>query len=150
MNNRWLDYFLKRALLTSSMSRDPSTKVGAVLVNQALKQEISSGYNGFPRKTIDQPSYYEDRTIKYPRIVHAEANAIAAAARLGIHTDGCWLFCTHMPCSQCAGLVINAGIIKVITILDAHTGNNDAWCFDHSARLFQEASIPVLKHQIGV
>jgi dCMP deaminase len=75
--------------------------------------QLSGGYNGFPRGVVDDVRLYE-RDIKLKIIVHAEANAIAAAARNGYSVKGATAFITHPPCVQCASLLIQAGITKVV------------------------------------
>jgi dCMP deaminase len=72
------------------------------------------GYNGFPRGVKDYETRYNDRDIKYRLVVHAEANAILAAARVGTPLEGCTLYCTFHPCSGCAKLIVQAGIRDVV------------------------------------
>lgn len=110
----WEAHFLAHAALWASRSKDPSTKVGAVVVDPKHRTILSAGYNGFPRGVVDCVELYEDKAAKYPRIVHAEANAVANAALNGACLDGGVLYVTHPPCPDCAGLVINAGIKHVI------------------------------------
>ena len=121
LNPSFLEHLIKEAYLWSSRSKDPSTKVGAT----ALKQDIvvSQGYNGFPRNIEDEFDLLNTREEKYPRIVHAEMNVIANAAKLGISLQGCTLICTHHPCARCAGVIINTGITRVI--FDYTTFTND-------------------------
>lgn len=110
----WDLRFLKLAEYISAWSKDGSTKVGSIIVDTD-KNVRAIGYNGFPRGIEDTDERLTNRDIKYPLIVHAERNAIASCARLGIRTEGCTLVCTHFPCSVCAGEIINAGIKKVVT-----------------------------------
>ena len=77
MNTDWDKRFLELASVVGSWSKDPSTKVGAVIVNEN-KQIVSMGYNGFPRGVRDDYRL-ENRETKYNLIVHAEANAIIHA-----------------------------------------------------------------------
>ena len=109
---RWLDYFLKIARTVAEQSKDPSTKVGAVIVSPD-KQIISTGYNGFPVGVEDNKDRYEDRPTKLKMVVHAEANAICQAAKHGHCIDGCYIFCTLVPCISCAKLIIQSGIKHV-------------------------------------
>jgi len=108
----WDFRFLELAASISKWSKDPSTKVGAVIVNSD-KKIVTLGYNGFPRNVRDDHRL-ETREIKYDLIVHAEANAI-------IHARESLWDCTiytmpFMPCSKCAGLIIQAGIKRVVSI----------------------------------
>jgi len=112
LSNRWILYFLKIARAIAEQSKDPSTKVGAVIVSSD-KQIISTGYNGFPVNVDDTPERYKDRPTKLKMVVHAEANAICQAAKHGHHIDGCAIFCTLVPCIGCAKLIIQSGIKAV-------------------------------------
>ena len=78
MMNGWDRKFIEMAVLVSSWSKDPSTKVGCVIADSDHAQ-LSEGFNGFPRGIADDARLHE-REVKYRLIVHAEANAIAAAA----------------------------------------------------------------------
>lgn len=98
----------------AAMSKDPSTRVGAVLFDPAIKSIVATGYNGFPAGKPDYQSDYEDRETKYRWVIHAEMNALQAAGRNGIPTEGLTLFCTHAPCEHCMKHIINAGIDRVV------------------------------------
>ena len=105
---QWDDYFMDIAELTAKRSNVPTTKVGAILVYD--KRTISQGYNGYP---AGFPSWrVAGRDKQYE--VHAEANAIAWAARRGTSTEGCKLYTTLMPCVDCAKLLIQSGIVEVV------------------------------------
>lgn len=83
--------------------------VGAVIAKDS--RIISTGYNGVP---AGLPHCEHDGTEEScGKAVHAEANAIAFAARNGISTEGATLYVTHSPCLDCAKLIINAGISTV-------------------------------------
>jgi len=106
--------FVEIAKSVSHLSKDPSTKVGAVVLDDH-GTILSVGYNGFPRGVVDSPERYENRELKYKLIAHAEANAIAQAARVGATLYGSTLLLTALyPCSNCAKLIIQAGIKRVI------------------------------------
>jgi dCMP deaminase len=106
----WDGRFLQMADLVATWSKDPSTRVGAVIV-RPNKTIASVGFNGFPRGTYDTPHLYEDREVKYSRVVHAEVNAILHATE---RLDGCTLYSTYPTCDRCAGVVIQAGIRRVV------------------------------------
>src|SRR5690349_10218483 len=106
MNASWCIKFLDLAHHVAMWSKDPSTQVGAVIAND-MKLVVGIGYNGFPRGVDDDPRRYKDREAKYPRIVHAEVNAILNAVS---SVAGCTLYCTHYPCNECAKTIIQAGI----------------------------------------
>lgn len=109
----WDTYFSKMAALVASKSKDRSTKVGAVIVGPDNELR-SSGYNGYPRLVSDDIDGSHDRPKRLLRTVHAEANAIVAAARVGIPTKDCRIYVTHWPCAECTKLIIQAGINEVI------------------------------------
>jgi len=94
----------------AQLSKDPSTKVGAILLD-SKRRFVSAGYNGLPRGVEDKPERLMDREVKYKMIRHAEANAIAFATA---PLDGATLVVTHPCCAQCAGAAIQAGIAHVV------------------------------------
>ena len=108
---KWHKRFLELAEFISKWSKDPSSKIGAVIVDK-YNRIISTGYNGFPRDVEDTLYRYEDRDIKYKIILHAEENAISYAKR---DLSGCTLYISGLPpCAHCASLVIQSGIRKVV------------------------------------
>ena len=108
----WTKRFLELADHISQWSKDPSTKVGCVIVGP--DREIrSTGFNGFPRG-IDDDHRLDEREEKYPIICHAEENAIMHAARIGVALKGCTAYVTWMPCTRCARSLIQAGISRVV------------------------------------
>jgi dCMP deaminase len=108
--DKWDQRFLDLAAHISSWSKDPSTKVGAVIVNDK-NHIISLGYNGLPRGVDDCEARYNHRDVKYKFVCHAERNAIDNA-----HTDvtGCTIYVTLMPCNECAKSIIQRGIKRVV------------------------------------
>ena len=115
MDYKWDRRFLELARLVSTWSKDPSTGVGAVLVNDQ-KHVVGMGYNGFAAGVIDSPERYNDRPTKYKMVVHAEQNAIIQA---GHRARGSILY-VYPPfgspniCHDCAKLAIQAGIACVM------------------------------------
>jgi dCMP deaminase len=103
-------HFMRIAFLTAhNLSKDPRTKVGAVIVTPDGRQ-LSTGYNGFPAGAEELPQHWETEE-KYERVIHAEENAIINAP---FDTKGCTLYCTLQPCYKCLGRIINAGIKRVV------------------------------------
>ena len=98
----------------SKWSKDPSTKVGSVIVgNQG--QVLSQGYNGFPRGLDDSEDLYNNREVKYDRTVHAEMNAIYNATRSGASLDNSTMYVYGLPiCHECAKGIIQVGIRNVV------------------------------------
>lgn len=128
---------LDLAFHISAWSKDPSTKVGAVIVRPD-NSIVSTGYNGFPRKLSDEPALYENREIKYSRTVHGEINAMLAA---GERLYGYTLYTVpFMPCAPCALLVIQSGITRVVC--PAPTDEQERrWTFKDARSLFREAGV---------
>ena len=113
MSEKWDRRFLELASHISTWSKDPSTKVGCVVVGE--DREIrSTGFNGFPRGIEDDTERLEDRAQKYPLICHAEENAIMHAARIGISLKGNTAYVTWPPCTRCTRSLIQAGISEVV------------------------------------
>lgn len=111
MTTKWERRFMRMAELVATWSKDPSTQVGCVIVDSE-RRVLSHGYNGFPRGVYDDRERYMNRAQKYPRIVHAEANAIMNSRNLD-DLVGARMFVTLPPCCECAKLIIQAGILDV-------------------------------------
>ena len=137
----WDESFLALAHHIAQWSKDPSTKVGAVIV-RPNRTIASVGYNGFPRGVNDSDERYNDRPTKYAMTVHAEANAILSAN--GATLLGCTLYVTPLhPCSSCAALIIQSGITRVVA---QRLHNPDHWkdSFAHARAMFDEAGVEVV------
>jgi dCMP deaminase len=154
MTPRWDNHFLDMALLQASMSKDPNTRVGAVIVGPD-REVRSTGFNGFPRLICDSPERLGDRDTKLRLIVHAEMNAVLAAARVGVPMQGCTLYLaatddTGMvwggpPCCRCTVELIQAGITEIVSRPAKPAGVSWKWREDtEMARgLLDEAGIPL-------
>lgn len=119
-------------------SKDPSTKVGAVIVDRE-RRVISLGYNGFPRRVHDLEERYSTRELKYELIVHAEANALLTSPS---SVMGCTLYTTPLPtCARCAGLVIQAGIARVVSMTRSDSNINWATSCDLASQMYEEAGV---------
>lgn len=94
----------------AKLSKDPSTKVGAVIFDDK-RRLVSAGYNGFARGVQDKASRLNDRDTKLKLTLHAEKNAILFATA---PLEGCTIVVTHPCCAQCAAQIIQAGIKHVI------------------------------------
>jgi dCMP deaminase len=108
----WDAYFMELAEKVASRSKDPSTKVGCVVVTED-RVIATTGYNGLPRGVGDLPERME-RPAKYLWTAHAECNAVAQAARVGARLKNGTAYVTHEPCARCAQMLVQAGIIKVV------------------------------------
>lgn len=111
MSTKWDKRFLRLAREVSSWSKDPSTKVGAIIVDSD-RQVVSMGYNGFPYCFDDCEKSYLDRSIKLDRIIHGEMNAVMNAKR---SVRGCTLYTwPFMTCDRCAVHMLQAGIERFV------------------------------------
>lgn len=138
---KWDNRFLDMAKLVSTWSKDPSTQVGAVIVDND-NRVISLGYNGFPKKILDN-GRLENRDQKYNIVVHAEANALLFANK---SVSGCTLYTyPFQPCSRCASLIIQSGIKRVVTIRN----NDERWIenFKLAKALLRESGIKLDQYQ---
>lgn len=135
----WNRRFMDLAEHVASWSKDPSTKVGAVIVNDT-KQVLSMGYNGFPRGIHDCAERYSDRTTKLKFVAHAERNALDNAF---INVEGATLYSTLYPCNDCAKGIIQRGIRCVVTNIPDQS-KAERFNFDASEIMFNEAGIDVV------
>ena len=120
----WEEYFMGVAVLSSMRSKDPSTQVGACIVN-AEKRIVGIGYNGLPQG-CDDKEFPWDRdgefiNTKYPYVVHAEPNAILNSTT---SLKGCTLYVTLFPCHECTKLIIQSGITKIIYMDSKYEGTD--------------------------
>lgn len=143
--DKWDRRFLELAKMISSWSKDPSTGVGAVIVNDQ-KQVVGMGFNGFARGVIDDPERYNNRPLKYKMVVHAEQNAIiqagkdAIGGKLYVYPS----FWHPNICHDCAKLAIQAGIACVVGYkADPDNPRIANWkeSIELSGQMFKEAGI---------
>lgn len=115
-------------------SKDPSTKVGAVIVG-TKPNLVCFGYNGFPPGIEDNNERLNNRELKYPRVVHAERNALDNCT-FEPHT----LFVTKYPCHECAKSIITKRI-EVVYAPDYNRDSNDRWSESNklAEELFKES-----------
>ena len=106
------EMYLNIAKEVGLKSRDEVYKVGAVLIDSSSNNFITFGYNGTPTGDCNE-TREKDGTTK-PTVVHAETNAICAAAKHGKATKGAILYTTISPCFECSRYIIQAGIKEVI------------------------------------
>lgn len=140
----WESYFMEIAALVAKRSTCLRRSVGAVIVKD--KRILSTGYNGAPsgiRHCLEVGCLREQLNVasgerhELCRGIHAEQNAIIQAAFHGVSIRDSALFCTNLPCSICAKMIINAGIRKIYY----QSGYADALSED----MLQEASIEVIQ-----
>jgi dCMP deaminase len=141
METKWQKRYLELAREVSTWSKDPSRKIGAVVVGDK-GQILSQGYNGFPRGIADSHDRYSCRSEKYKYVVHAEMNVIYNATYNGVSLDGSTLFVWGLPvCSECAKGVIQVGIKNVVMGQDGPVPDHwiDSWADTQS--MFNEAGV---------
>jgi dCMP deaminase len=141
---KWDRRFLRLAAHISEWSKDPSTRVGCVVVGP--DREIrSTGFNGFPRGIADTAERLSNRDLKYPLICHAEENAIMHAARIGVSLRGCTAYVTWPPCTRCARSLLQAGISRVFYPAGLEIPERWSEDFHLSTELFAEAGVEVTR-----
>lgn len=117
----WDNYFMEITLVVAKRSTCLRRQIGAILVRD--KHIIATGYNGAPKRLAhcaetgclrQQLGIPSGERHELCRALHAEQNAIIQAANLGIPIEGSTLYCTTAPCSLCAKMLINAGVVRVV------------------------------------
>ena len=135
----WTTYLLNLARAVATKSKDRSTKVGCVIVDSEYGV-LSTGYNGMPRGVDDDVAARHERPEKYLWVTHAEANAVAQAAKKGTSLSGATAVVTHAPCCHCMSLLIQAGVKKVA--YDGSTGTSmDPHMFKVASVMCEEAGV---------
>ena len=135
----WDEYFMGVALLASQRSKDPSTQVGACIID-GDKRIISTGYNGFPKGCSDDEfPWNRDESLgetKYNYVVHAELNAILNAG--GKNLAGSIVYVALFPCHECAKAIIQSGIKEVIYLSDKY---HDTYSVISSRKMLDAAGV---------
>lgn len=143
-NLTWDEYFMGVAALSALRSKDPSTQVGACLVDGNHKI-VSVGYNGMPRG-IDEDEipwgHGEGLESKYLYVCHAEFNAILNT-RDGPALNGCSCYVTLFPCNECAKALIQVGIKELIYRDDFH---GDQIIYQASRKLLTMAGVKIRQY----
>lgn len=144
----WEAYFMDIALLVAKRSTCLRRAVGAIVVKD--KRILSTGYNGAPagiKHCLETGCLREKLNIasgknhELCRGIHAEQNAIIQAAYHGVSIKGASLFCTNLPCSICAKMIINAGISRICYA----SGYADSM----SEEMLKEAGVDIIKIEAG-
>lgn len=141
----WDEYFMGISKLSAKRSKDPSTQVGACIVDSS-NRIVSLGYNGFPNGISDDeyPWEREGGTLdtKYAYVCHAEANAILNVR--GKDLTGCRIYVTLFPCNECAKMIIQTGI-KEVVYFDNKYANDDHTIA--SKRMLESAGVKLIKYE---
>ena len=143
----WDEYFMGIALLSSMRSKDPSTQVGACIVNSE-KRILSMGYNGMPRCCSDDEFPWDKNESaldsKYLYVCHAELNAILNCASGNVR--GCTVYTTLFPCNECAKAIIQSGIAEVVYMSDKYAESDSVLA---SKRMFATAGVKFREYNIS-
>lgn len=136
----WEEYFMGFAEHAALKSKD-ETKVGAVLIDQNMNLRATA-FNGPPRRVWEDPTRLQ-RPAKYLFTSHAEENLIASCAHHGVRTAGCSVYVTHMPCSSCARVLIQAGVEKVVYGPGQTSMPEEQ--FEAATAMFREAGVQLVR-----
>ena len=145
----WDEYFMGIALLSAKRSKDPSTPVGACIVDSKTNRILSVGYNGLPTGCSDD-DYPWDRTgeplnTKYPYVVHAEMNAILNNRIASL--EGARLYTTLFPCNECTKAMIQAGIKEVIYLSNKYPDSDQVKA---SQKMLQQTGVKLRRFTSGL
>ena len=137
----WDEYFMAIAKLSAMRSKDPSTQVGACIVDKN-NRVLSLGYNGAPNGYSDDIFPWDregnELETKYPYVVHAERNAILNYRGSRKDFEGAKIYVDLFPCNECAKEIIQAGISEVIYLSDKYANTNSVIA---SKRLFDACGV---------
>lgn len=137
----WDEYFMAIAKLSAMRSKDPSTQVGACIVDKN-NRILSIGYNGAPNGYNDDIFPWDregnELETKYPYVVHAERNAILNYRGSRKDFEGAKIYVDLFPCNECAKEIIQAGISEVIYLSDKYANTNSVIA---SKRLFDACGV---------
>lgn len=141
----WDEYFMGVALLAAQRSKDPSTQVGACIVDNS-NRILSTGYNGFPHGCSDDDfPWNRDSSLgetKYPYVVHAELNSILNAS--GKSLFNAKIYVALFPCNECAKAIIQSGIKEVIYLSDKYHDTPETQA---SRRMLNSAGVKLTRLQ---
>ncbi|HOZ02447.1 MAG TPA: dCMP deaminase family protein [Bacilli bacterium] len=141
----WDEYFMGIAQLSSLRSKDPSTQVGACIVDDD-KKVVSIGYNGMPRHIDDcQLSWEKGEGLnnKYLYVCHAEMNAILNT-RNGSALRGCTLYVSLFPCNECAKAIIQVGIKEIVYVSNKY---KDSFAVQASMKMLNLAGVKIRQYE---
>lgn len=145
MTESWTQRWMDLARLVATWSKDKSRQVGAVIVDErdGRNDQVSMGWNGFPRGVNDSVPTRHLRPEKYKWTEHAERNAIYNAAAKGYALHGCSIYLPWYPCADCARAIIQSGLAKVIAV--EPDWNDPQYCDDFNlvCVMFEEAGVSV-------
>lgn len=136
----WDARFLSLATFVANYSKDPSTKIGAVVVGETPNL-VAIGWNGFPPGVADSSDRLNDRETKYRLVVHGEINALINAPFKPIH-----LYITQPPCIRCAVQILAYRSVERVITYEPTTDMLSRWGkdFDDTVKILDEADVALL------
>jgi dCMP deaminase len=144
---KWHKRFLELAKLVSTWSKDPSTQVGAVIVNDK-NRIVSFGFNGYPRGLKDEG--LDNREVKYLKILHGEINAILFSKQ---DLNDCTIYVYPLPpCANCTSVIIQSGISKIVVLENQNkTKMLERWSQHNliAKEMAEEAGVEIIKYFEG-
>ena len=153
----WQEAFMLQAVVIAGRSKDPSSQVGACIVDET-NHILSLGYNGTPYSWKDdtfpwgrkaEKEYY----TKYPYVIHAEMNALLSYKGDNKSLEGATVYVTLFPCSNCAKALVQKGVKKVVYLSDKYKDTDDniaaKICFDNCGVEYEEFN-PELQREVIV
>lgn len=144
----WDEYFMGVALLSAQRSKDPSTQVGACIVDEE-KRIVGTGYNGAPRGISDDDFPWsregDFEETKYAYVCHAELNAILNSTKESLR--GCSIYVGLFPCNECAKAIIQSGIKRVVYLSDKY---KDLPAYRVSRKMLEMSGVQIVKLETGI
>ncbi len=141
----WDEYFLSIKAVVAGRATCDRGRSGCLIVRD--KRIIATGYVGSPigaphcddvGHEFQNVTHADGSVSKHcVRTIHAEMNAVAQAARIGIALEGASLYCKMTPCYTCAKMIVNAGIKRVVARKDYHAGEQSKALFKQSGLQFE-------------
>lgn len=139
----WNEYFMGIAILSAERSKDPSTQVGACIIDED-KKIVGVGYNGAPRGYPDDEFSWSREgdwiDTKYPYVCHAELNAILNSTKENL--KNCTIYVALFPCNECAKAIIQSGIKKIVYLSDKYS---EIPAFSSSRRMLEKVGVELVK-----
>ena len=136
----WDQYFMSMAFLIAMKSKDLSTQIGAVIVDNK-NRIVGTGYNGFVSGSIESEERWS-KPEKYEWVIHAEVNSILNATK---DLDSCVMYTNGVPCLQCATKIAQVGIKEVVVDYVWDAANYNQWLesAQKTKQLFEECGIKI-------
>ncbi len=134
-------FFLKKCYLLAAKSPDPSTQLGAIIINK-YGEIIGEGYNTYPEGVHNKPSRLVS-PCKYSYIEHAERSAIFYSAKFGYKLNGNTMYCPWFSCTECARAIIRSGIKRIIGHRSMFERTPERWkqSIQTAFQMFEEAKV---------